>query len=187
MHENAPAPAQAPVATAPQPLSPVEGQVVDALAVPFAWDAPATDGVRYVLQVASDAAFQDVVATITAGSTASVTLYQSLPQDRDATYHWRVRPDGQRQWGPAAQFQVIGQQTLAAQRAEREAAARARAAAATRRATADIHRHLDDDNEHKVGSTYTAVVLGVIVGSFLLLILLLFLFGQVVYPAEAIT
>lgn len=191
MPENAPAPvrasATATASYAPRPVSPVDEEVVDALAVHFSWEPAATDGVGYVLQVAGDADFREVLATVSVGSATALTLYDTIPADREGTLHWRVRPEGQKEWGPAASFHVLSSETRAARLAQEEEAARARAEAATRRATADIHRHLDDDSEHVLSSRLTAAVLVAIVASFLVLILLLMLVGQVVWPAEAIT
>lgn len=173
-----PAPSQA----VPHPEAPPEGALVDAQAVPFAWtEVPGASG--YVLQVAADADFEDVLVSLSTGPTTALTLYDTLAARDETDLHWRVRTEQSKQWGPAACLRLVSERVIAERQAERERAAAERAEAFVRQATADIHRPEEDAS--LLSDRRTLVVLAMIVLSFLVLLVVLFMFGQVMYPPEA--
>jgi len=172
--------------TLPEPRHPAGGVSVDAAAVPFSWSE--VPGVKeYVLQVARDGDFQDVVLTVTAGDTTNLTLYSTL-EAAEADYHWRVRAGKKAPWGPAECFRPSGEERLMSERMERERRAHVEAAR-------ELQSYLDSEErvpvaiptDQEIGERGTVVVLSVIVISFILLLVLLMIFGQVTYPAEAVT
>jgi hypothetical protein len=166
----------------PQPETPAEGALVDAKTVPFAWsEVPGAD--NYVLQVAADPNFEDVLVTLSTGPTTALTLYDTLHPHDETDLHWRVRAESARRWSPTACFRPISDRVIAEHRARREQEAAARAEAFVQRETVDIHR--PPEEEPLVSDRMALVVLATIVLSFLLLLAVLFVFGQVIYPPEA--
>ena len=169
----------------PQPQYPTDGQTVDASEVPFAWTA-VPDAGEYVLQVARDADFDDIVSTLTAGESTSMTLYSTL-EAAEQDYHWRVRSGKKAKWGPAACFRPTGAERLREAQMERERQAHAQAAA-------QLQAYLDNEErvpveispDQGVSDRTTVIVLSVLIISFILLIVILMIFGQVTYPADAV-
>jgi hypothetical protein len=168
----------------PEPISPREGATVDVKAVAFEW-SQVEGRVEYILQVARDAEFDDVVVAISAGETTAVTLYHTLDAYADTDLYWRVRAGERGSWGPAASFHAAGADRLTAERAQRERAAQAQV-----RAT--LERHLEGEHRMPVvlpdetdSDRRIALILGLLVMSFVILIVILFMFGWITYPAEA--
>lgn len=170
--------------SAPQLVSPIDGALVDAAAVPFRWsDDPGESS--YVLQVAGDAQFEEVVATISVGEASGVTLYDTLLDHRDEDLFWRVRSGERGPWSEPAVFHAAGPDRLQAEREKKNRAARETARAA-------LERHLEGEHRmpvvlpEKADSDRLAVtLLAAIVVSFVLLLIILFIFGHIEYPAEA--
>lgn len=186
MAEKSPAAAAPTTATeAPQPLAPRDGALVGVAAVPFEWSA-VEDAGEYVLQIARDAAFEDVILTLSVGETTAATLHHTLDAWADEDLHWRVRGARSGEWGPAAHFHAASAARLASERAERDRLEHLRVQAALQQHLDGQHRvpvSLPDEEENV--ERVAVVVLGVIVLSFVILLVFLFLFGQVTFPAEA--
>jgi len=182
MPETASAPAQA--VAAPHPLSPNGGERVDALTVEFSWSAvPGAED--YVLEVASDGDFKEPLVSLHTGPTTSVTLYDSLPAEQEQEVHWRVRAADRKAWGPAGHFRALDPEALfdlEAERAAAEAPPAVHPEWEARRAEATAALSLED--REMVNPTQVALVLGVIVVSFVLLLLVLLFMGQVTFQGE---
>jgi hypothetical protein len=171
--------------TAPRPLAPIDGQHVDASAVPFSWSDELPG--PYVFQLARDEQFEDVIATITAGDASSLTLYDTLDVGGDSDVFWRVRSGERGAWCAPAHFVAADMDRVRADRAEQDRLARQRSREA-------LQQHLADEDRVPVvlpekadlSDRGTAIILGVIVISFILLLVILMVFGQVTYPAEAV-
>ena len=91
----------------PTLLVPTAGQPVDGSAALFEW-TPVSGAQTYHLQVATDAAFEDVLYTVETGPTTLMTLYELLPED-GSTFYWRVRATthrGDQPWSEGAPFQA---------------------------------------------------------------------------------
>ena len=84
---------------APTPVAPTEGFTVDPTVVTFQWEDVGGD-VEYVLQVAADAAFEEVLLDLNVGDAVECTVPDFFGDER--TYYWRVRAreHGNAEWGP---------------------------------------------------------------------------------------
>lgn len=145
---SAPAPTAPTTAPAspdvPRPLSPLDGAVVDASAVPFSWrGVPGATGYR--LQVASSPDFTGDVLDVDAGETTALTLYGALPV-RESELVWRVRADradGEGAWSGYGRFVASHDDAVEAYRNERDVAqSEAAKAAARHREAAEADRDL---------------------------------------------
>jgi hypothetical protein len=74
--------------SSPVPLSPRDATVVNGNEVTFAWES-VSNADEYVIQVASDAKFSDVVMEENVGGQTAVTVADFFPTD-ERTYFWRV-------------------------------------------------------------------------------------------------
>lgn len=68
-------------------MHPVDDVHVDAQALTFEWEGPPADD--FVLEVARDPDFSDVVARVPTGNSTSITVYDLFRPD-GTRYHWRV-------------------------------------------------------------------------------------------------
>lgn len=189
MPENAPAPIQVPTSApaVPRPQAPVEGRVVDADAAPFAWsEVPGAE--NYTLQVAADAEFTDTLVNLSTGPVTELTLYQSLPSGEPRLLHWRVRAAGSKKWGPAARFHAASAEVIEVKRREHAQAEAAKKPAPQPRHEdhGPIHRPpMEDTNDSRIGEGQIMLLLGFFLVSFLVLLVVLLVYGQVAYPGEA--
>lgn len=185
MPENATTSSSPRTAQVPRPLAPVEGQSIDASAVPFSWsdDVPGP----YTFQLAHDEQFDDVIATITAGDATSVTLYDTLEMGGDADVFWRVRAGQRGAWSAPARFVAADMDRVRAERVEQDRLARERSRAALQAHLASEERvPVVLPEKSDLTDRGTAIILSVIVISFIVLLVVLMIFGQVTYPAEAV-
>ena len=107
----------------PHPSSPLNGAVVDGIAVTFAWSG-VPDATGYRLQVAPDRQFARDVLDIETGVSTSVALHNALPPS-DTPRFWRVQaetPNGLTRWSPYGRFYAGSDAAVDAFRAEQEAA-----------------------------------------------------------------
>jgi len=171
-------------AGAPQPVAPVDGQIVHADAVPFKWEGSAGSA-PYVFQISEDPEFDEVIATITAGDATALTLYDTLRVDDVADRYWRVRSE-KGAWSAPGHFRAASTDHVQGLIAERDERAREASREAFERHLAQEERvPVAVPEDSGVSDRMTAVVLGVIVISFLVLLVILMIFGQVTYPSEA--
>lgn len=138
----------------------------------------------YTLQVATDADFEEVIHEVPVGRTPEVTLYRSLPEG--TTLHWRVRAEGGT-WGTAASFRAVDVDAYEAYRMEQayrasDAEYGERIRAAEAQAAEDRIPVVESD---AMGKGEVMFYLAAFVVSFLVLLVVLFTMGQVVFPAEA--
>lgn len=160
---------------------------MDADAAPFAWsEVPGAE--NYTLQVASDEEFSDTLVNLSTGPVTELTLYQSLPSGEPRLLYWRVRAAGSKKWGPAARFHAAAAEVIEAKRREHAQAAAARKPAPPRREEhAPLYRpSLEDTSGSRVGEGQIMLLLGFFLVSFIVLLVVLFVFGQVAYPGEAV-
>lgn len=124
-----PASASAKDADAPAPVKPVDEAPVDGQAAVLEWD-PAPDAAGYHIQVARPDAFASPIVDLTLDRTASLTLYQMLPED-GSTYQWRVRAlkSGGRTgtWSAPATFTAASDEDVISYEAEQQQRAAAEA------------------------------------------------------------
>lgn len=168
-------------------ISPDNGALVDPTAIPFSWEGNGVDS--YVLQLAWDEHFENAITTITVGDRKALTLYDSLSVDQDTPVFWRIREGHKGNWSTSGQFVAASRNSLQSEHLTRNEAARQ---AARERLT----EHLAKDEripypmskDKKMHSdTSTAIYLGAIILTFIALLVLLLIFGQISYPAEATT
>ena len=107
---NAPDPDSPTALTTPQPKQPASGATVDAQAATFEWlPAPAAEG--YLIQIAADSDFEELVFDAPVRGRPSFTLRGMLPEDADTLY-WRVRATTDAgdfsDWSEPRPFIVVG-------------------------------------------------------------------------------
>lgn len=91
--------------TAPVPLHPLEGEVVDAAAPAFRW-RPTAGAKRYTLEVAADRAFGSPLTRVDAGASTEIVLHDLIPP-HDRPLFWRVRAEtgnGSEGWSLPGRF-----------------------------------------------------------------------------------
>lgn len=164
----------------PRPLAPLSGDVADRSHVTFTWTgAPGATG--YTLEVASDRQFARGAATFDAGSSTEFTLLDAFPLT-SAPLFWRVRAEtasGHTRWSPYGRFYLGTDDAVDAYRAQREAARlQARRERLRRQTEESAARDLVPPHERSDLTPEDAEValIGIaMLGSFLLILLLLFL------------
>lgn len=168
-------------------LFPNNGVLVDPLAIPFSWEGTGVDS--YILQLAWDEDFQNAITTITVGQKNALTLYDLVAVNQDTPVFWRIREGRKGNWSTSGQFIAASQERLLSERNTSDTAAR-------EAARMRLAEHLAHDEripypmsrDKKMDTdTSTAIYLGAIVLTFVALLVLLFIFGQIDYPAEATT
>ncbi len=84
----------------PSPIlvAPHDATVVNGAAVMFVWEGVETAD-RYLLQVASDTRFDEIVLEEDAGQKTALTVADFFPTD-DRTYFWRVLAENEAGWCP---------------------------------------------------------------------------------------
>lgn len=110
--------------SAPTLVAPTQGFTVDPTVVTFQWE-DIGGAVEYVLQVAADANFDEVLLDLNVGEAVECTV-PDLFED-GATFYWRVRArhKGSTTWGPfsdQAAFSIETLETAAAPRSDEVAA-----------------------------------------------------------------
>jgi hypothetical protein len=166
--------AQPPAGSRPRPLSPLDGALVDASAVPFSWRG--VSGARgYQLQIAPTPGFDRDVVEVEAGATTSLTLYGTLPVREDELY-WRVRADGAA-WSGYGRFVPTHDDAVEAFRNEQDMARAeaAKEAARQREARAselDLIPHYERDQSVTTAGEASTLILMLV--TFVLTIWLLF-------------
>ena len=73
---------------APYLVAPREEALVDGTAVTFEWE-PVEEATEYVLEVATDTAFETIIFAESVGEATSITVADVFPTD-EGTYYWRV-------------------------------------------------------------------------------------------------
>ena len=168
-------------------ISPADGVLVDPITIPFSWEGNGED--PFILQLAWDENFQKDITTVTVGRKNALTLYDLVTVKEDTPIYWRIREGNKGNWSSAGQFIAASPERLQAERDTSDTAARE---AARER----LSEYLAEDTripypmsmEKKSGSDKpTAFYLGAIVLTFIALLVLLLIFGQIDYPAEATT
>lgn len=169
--------AQPPAGPRPRPLSPLDGALVDASAVPFSWrGVPGAS--HYLIQIAPTSAFDRDVIDVDAGPTTSLTLYGTLPMREDDLY-WRVRAEGAGEdgWSGYGRFVPTHDDAVEAFRNEQDMA-RAEAAKESARQREAREAELDlippYERDESVTTTGAASTLILMLITFLLTIWLLF-------------
>lgn len=168
-------------------LSPADGVLVDPIAIPFSWEGNGED--PFILQLAWDENFQKDITTVTVGHKNALTLYDLVTVEEDTPIFWRIRQGKKGNWSSAGRFIAASPERLQMERETSDTTARE---AARERLT----EYLAEDEripypmsmEKNSGSDKsTAFYLGAIILTFVALLVLLLIFGQIDYPAEATT
>lgn len=99
---------------APTLVAPTQGLTIDPTVVTFRWE-DVGDDLEYVLQVAADANFDEVLLDLNVGEAVECTVPDLFTED-DVTYHWRVRArrSGEDAWGPFSEPTQFTIETLEA-------------------------------------------------------------------------
>lgn len=157
----------------PEPITPQAGAPVDGPAATFSWTGIA-EASAYRLEIATSPAFDDVVCAIDTGASTHLTVYEMLPED-GSMFYWRVRgrsADGWLPWTAPQPFEASTDQHVETYETARE----------TSRAKAEARATQEEEEQQALlppfllGDTprwRTALVMGVMVVSFVALIVLL--------------